>query len=188
MTTEPDSAEKTNSQTTQQAGGAADLQDAGAKAKEVMRRLGPVGVLAMIAAALPAIGGFTLLGFLPRVSEWLQGQDGWGITIYIGGFTLLAGLALLPTYAQAVLAGYTFGLVRGTSAALTGILGASLVGYLIARRASLDFSKSSNLWFFIGGIIVTIIVAGIIGLWANRVLAKVTNQEATAAADGDDAA
>jgi len=229
------------------------------KVKEVLRRLGPVGPLALIAASLPAIGGFVLLGTLKWSASWLQSQGPTGIAVYVVGFAVLAGLALLPTYAQAVLAGYAFGLAAGASAALCGIFGAASIGYLIARRASgdrvvrlieeqpkwhavydslvrcgfgkallivtllrvppnspfaitnlvmaacrvrpltyligtvagiaprtiiavaigaaaaeLDFSKRSQTWFFVGGIVVTLIVVGIIGLMANQAIAKVT--------------
>lgn len=227
-----------------------------------MRRLGPVGPLAVIAASLPAIGGFVLLGTLTWLAPWLRSHGELGIVLYVLGFAVLAGLALLPTYAQAVLAGWAFGRAAGTAAALCGICGAASIGYLIARRASgdrvvrlieeqpkwqavydaligsgpgkallivtllrvppnspfaitnlvmaacrvrpltylvgtllgiaprtavavfigaaasgLDFSQPKQTWFFVGGIVVTLIVVGIIGLMANRAVAKVTGQD-----------
>ena len=234
-----------------------------AKVKEVLRRLGPVGILALIAASLPAIGGFILLGTLTWSAPWLQNHGTAGIAVYIVGFAVLAGLALLPTYAQAVLAGFAFGLPLGSTAALCGIAGAATIGYLVARRASgdrvvqlieeqpkwhavydslvrcgpgkallivtllrvppnspfaitnlvmaacrvrpltyivgtvvgiaprtilavaigdvaddLDFSKRSNTAFFVGGIVVTLIVVGIIGIMANQAIVKVTGANA----------
>ena len=106
--------------------------------KALFSRLGPVGPLAIIAATLPATGGFLLLGSLKWSAPWLQSQGGAGVAMYIIGFAVLAGLAMLPTYAQSVLAGWAFGLLAGTSAALCGILGAAAIGYLIARRAAGD--------------------------------------------------
>lgn len=109
-----------------------------AKAKEIWGRLGPAGYLAVIAASLPGIGGFVLLGLLTRLAPWLRDQAEFGIGLYVLGFAVAAGLALLPTYAQAVLAGWAFGLTRGSAAAIAGFMGASIIGYVIARRASQD--------------------------------------------------
>ncbi len=108
------------------------------KAKVYLRRLGPVGILAVIAASLPAIGGFALLGSMTWTGPWLKNQGDWGVLIYIGAFSLLAGLAVLPTYAQAVVGGFAFGLKVGGLAAICGFAGASMIGYLIAWRASGD--------------------------------------------------
>jgi uncharacterized membrane protein YdjX (TVP38/TMEM64 family) len=102
------------------------------------RRLGPVGVLAVIASTLPAIGGFLLLYKLNAVGTWLQSHEQSGVAIYVIGFALCAGLAILPTYAQAALGGWAFGLAIGGPAALAGITGAALIGYVIARGASGD--------------------------------------------------
>lgn len=106
--------------------------------KEIFRRLGPVGPLALIAASLPAIGGFALLGMMGWLAPWLRGHEGAGIGLYVAGFAILAGLAVLPTYAQSVMGGFAFGAVVGSLAALAGIFGAAMIGYVIARRASGD--------------------------------------------------
>jgi uncharacterized membrane protein YdjX (TVP38/TMEM64 family) len=108
------------------------------KIREFLGRIGPAGPLAVIAGTLPALGGFLLLGLLGVVGPWLAGHDGVGVAVYIAGFSVAAGLALLPTYAQAVLGGWSFGLAGGTAAALAGFGGAALIGYAIARRASGD--------------------------------------------------
>ncbi len=105
-------------------------------AKRVFRRLGPMGPLALVAASLPAIGGFVLLGTMGWTGAWLRVHGAAGVGVFIAGFAVLAGLALLPTYAQSVLAGWAFGFATGSFAAMAGITGASLIGYLIARRAA----------------------------------------------------
>ena len=102
----------------------------------ILRRLGPTGPLAIIASTLPAIGGFLLLGTLNLAGPWLRSHDEVGVAIYIAGFAILAGLALLPTYAQAILGGWAFGFAIGFPAALLGFGGAALLGYIIARQAS----------------------------------------------------
>ncbi len=118
--------------------------------RALWRRIGPAGPLALIASTLPAVGGFLLLSQLERFGPWLAGHDGMGVTFYVVGFAVLAGLALLPTYAQAVLGGWAFGSVLGFAAAMAGFGGAALVGFGVARRASgdrvVDVIESNAKW------------------------------------------
>ncbi len=105
---------------------------------EVFRRLGPAGYLAIAWAAVPALGGFLLLANIGSISEWLQANQGLGLVLYVTIFLMSAGFGLLPTYAQALLGGWAFGLVLGFPAALAGITGAAIVGYITSRLASND--------------------------------------------------
>ncbi len=109
-----------------------------APAKPDWSRLKPVGVLAAVATVLPPLGGFALLGTMAWVGPWLGERPAVGVPLFVTGFIVLAGLALLPTYAQAVLAGFAFGIPLGVPAALTGFTGAAALGYLVARRAAGD--------------------------------------------------
>lgn len=104
----------------------------------IFRRLGPAGPLAVIATSLPAVGGWLLLGSTVWVAPWLKAQGLAGILIYIGAFAVLSGLAVLPTYAQAVVGGWAFGPVVGAFAAVSGFTGGSVIGYVVARRAAGD--------------------------------------------------
>ena len=106
------------------------------KVLALLRHLGPAGILAVISATLPAIGGVVLLGSLSWTGNWLRSQGEQGVIIYVVGYSLLAGLALLPTYAQSITGGFCFGRPTGSAAALGGILGAATLAYVIARRAS----------------------------------------------------
>lgn len=103
-----------------------------------VRRLGPVGVLALIAATLPAIGGFAVVGTMGKTAPWLEAHTPESFAVYIAVVAVMAGLALLPTYAQSIVAGAAFGVVRGTGAALAAIVGGAVIGFAIARRASGD--------------------------------------------------
>ncbi len=102
------------------------------------QRLAPVGILGGIALFLPPLGGFALLASMPWLGPWLESHQVPGLLLYITGFIVFAGLALLPTYSQAILAGFAFGIPLGTPAALLGFTGAATVGYFIARRAAGD--------------------------------------------------
>lgn len=104
----------------------------------ILRRLGPAGYLAIAWAAVPALGGFLLLANIGSISEWLVGHREIGLGLYIAIFVFSAGFGLLPTYAQALLGGWAFGLAVGLPAALAGFVGAAMVGYVVARMASED--------------------------------------------------
>jgi uncharacterized membrane protein YdjX (TVP38/TMEM64 family) len=95
-------------------------------------------VLGLVWAVVPAVCGSLLLVYANRVGEWLRSHEGNGPAIYALGFILLSGLGILPTYASAILGGWAFGLAIGLPAALVGFLGGSVVGFVIARRASGD--------------------------------------------------
>jgi uncharacterized membrane protein YdjX (TVP38/TMEM64 family) len=112
-------------------------------AGELVQRLGLAGVLGAAWSVLPAISGILLLTYLARVSKWLLDQGkAEAVCIYTGAFMLSAGLGLMPTYAQAALAGWCFGLALGFPAALAGFLGAAAVGYFVARTVARDRVES----------------------------------------------
>jgi uncharacterized membrane protein YdjX (TVP38/TMEM64 family) len=102
----------------------------------IFKRLGPAGFLAIAWAALPAIGGIVLLTFIGDISAWLQQHQGWGVVLYVVIFIFSAGFGALPTYSQSLLGGWAFGLTTGFLAAWAGFIGASMVGYVVARTVS----------------------------------------------------
>lgn len=99
---------------------------------------GRAGPAAVVAALMPALGGFVLLGSIPVLAPKLRDLGTAGVMIYMAAFALTSGLAILPTFAQAALGGYAFGMALGLPGALVGFLGGSLVGYLVARRVTGD--------------------------------------------------
>jgi uncharacterized membrane protein YdjX (TVP38/TMEM64 family) len=103
-----------------------------------LRKLGPLGPLAILSVSIPPISGLLLLGTINRVGPWLRDAQELGVLLYFVAFTLLGGLALLPTYAQSMLGGWAFGVAIGFPVALGGFVGAALVGYALARRISGD--------------------------------------------------
>ncbi len=106
--------------------------------KETWRRLGGAGVLGLLWLILPMTGGFLLLHQLGPVSDWLLRDRSTGLAVYIGIFIISAGFGLLPTYAQAILGGWVFGMSHGFLGALAGFAGASLIGYALAKTVSKD--------------------------------------------------
>jgi uncharacterized membrane protein YdjX (TVP38/TMEM64 family) len=105
-------------------------------ARNLFRRLGAAGPLAIISGTLPPLGGFILIGSIGKVAPFLRAHPATGLVIYIAGFSLLAALALLPTYACSILGGWTFGFAVGFPASMTAFCGAALVAYLINSRAA----------------------------------------------------
>jgi uncharacterized membrane protein YdjX (TVP38/TMEM64 family) len=84
----------------------------------------------------PMLGGIALLYFIRPASDWLVSHGSAGLVVYALVFTATAGVGILPTYAQAFVGGWAFGLVPGTLAALAGFVGASLVGRVIAKTVA----------------------------------------------------
>ncbi|HZW11247.1 MAG TPA: VTT domain-containing protein [Phycisphaerales bacterium] len=105
---------------------------------QVFRRLGPAGYLAVAWTAMPALGGILLLANIGTIADWLRGHQQLGLAMYVGIFILSAGFGMLPTYSQSLLAGWAFGLALGFPAALSGFVGAAMLGYIVARTASED--------------------------------------------------
>lgn len=97
-----------------------------------------MAVLGIVAAFMPAIGGFLILAYADTLGTWLKSHGVSGVLIYAAAFAVLSGLALLPTYAQAFLGGWAFAFSWAFPAAMAGFLGGSLIGYEVARGASGD--------------------------------------------------
>ena len=102
----------------------------------IAKRLGPASVLAVAWLAMPALLGFLLLANMEPVADWFSPKPIWQqVLMYVGVFVVSAGFGLLPTYAQALFGGYLLrDMLLGVPAALAGFGGASVIGYIIARR------------------------------------------------------
>ena len=102
----------------------------------VLARLGRLGPAAAATAFLPPIGALVLLGTMNQSAPWLQSHGTLGVVLFVTAFSLLGGLALLPTYAPSVLGGWAFGVPVGLLATLAGFLGAAALGFAISRHLS----------------------------------------------------
>lgn len=107
------------------------MTPAAAQVQSPARRLAP---LAVVSLALPPLGAALLIGYLSRIGPWLQELGGRGVALYVAGFALFGGFALLPTYAPAILGGWAFGDRVGIPAALAGFVLASGINYAWAQR------------------------------------------------------
>lgn len=90
--------------------------------------------MAVTAVALPAIGLALAIGWLDSASLWLRdaGLTGWALVVLVGGAA--CGLALLPTHALSLVAGYALGPIGGLSAAMAAIAGGAWIGHRVGGR------------------------------------------------------
>jgi uncharacterized membrane protein YdjX (TVP38/TMEM64 family) len=109
-----------------------------AQRKPTYKDLGVVGVMAVWCAAMPPLLSIPLFLYMKAISAWLRSHQDLGWWIFVLAFMVLAGLAMLPTYAQSALAGYAFGVTWGIPAALLGFAGGAAIGYAIARSLAKD--------------------------------------------------
>jgi uncharacterized membrane protein YdjX (TVP38/TMEM64 family) len=105
-----------------------------------MKQLSGVGVLGIITLIAPVIGSLLLFWAFgaTEIGPWLKSHGVLAVAIFSLVFMVLTGSALMPTYAMSAVAGFAFGVPLGGAAALAGLVGGALVGYLIAQRASGD--------------------------------------------------
>jgi uncharacterized membrane protein YdjX (TVP38/TMEM64 family) len=102
----------------------------------LLRQFGPAGPIALIATVLPLIGALAIAALAQPIAPWLKSHGVISLAIFILAFALLCGVALVPTYANSILAGWVFGFIIGLPAALLGLLGAAVITYAISRRLS----------------------------------------------------
>ena len=89
------------------------------------------------AAVLPLVGVAALARFGPALATWVDGAPAWAVAgSVIGVGSVLCGLALMPTHAVSLAAGYALGPVLGTLAALASATLGSLVGYAAGRAVA----------------------------------------------------
>lgn len=105
------------------------------------RSLRGLGVLAACWTLLPALAGFLLLAKLGDASDLLRSlETDFGsiaaIAIFASFFAVTSGLGVLPTYAQAILAGWAFGATAGSFGAVLGITAGAMLGFGLARLVS----------------------------------------------------
>lgn len=106
--------------------------------KELWRGLGPLGPIALATSILPLIGLVTLIYHRVAIAEWLRDCGPNGRVIFVAAFALAAGLGLSPTHIPALMAGWVFRFPLGGLAAMCGVAGAALLGYVIGRLAAGD--------------------------------------------------
>lgn len=101
-------------------------------------RLVGTAALALAWFTLPLGFSILLFAWLGEVSDWLRAHGAAGIAIAAGGFAVAAGTGCLPTYAQAVLMGWVFGMAVGLPVSVLGYLGGAVIGWGLSRAVAGD--------------------------------------------------
>jgi uncharacterized membrane protein YdjX (TVP38/TMEM64 family) len=96
----------------------------------------PVLLLGAVAVMLPVLGAAGLLEPMRTAAGLLREQGLSGALAFALVAAGLCGVAVLPTHAVSLLAGYVLGLALGVPAAVVGVLGGTLLGYELACRLS----------------------------------------------------
>jgi uncharacterized membrane protein YdjX (TVP38/TMEM64 family) len=102
-----------------------------------LRKLGPVGLLALLWAILPALLGLYMVARLGTVAAFLSQADAgpawFGWTAFI---SLAIGLGFLPVYANTFLCGWVFGWWLGCASAMLSYFAAAIIGFCLARSVA----------------------------------------------------
>jgi uncharacterized membrane protein YdjX (TVP38/TMEM64 family) len=128
--------------------------------RQLFKKLGPTGILAIICSTLPPLGSIFLFAYIRMISEWLRSHEQLGPVVYFFGVVLLCGLAVMPTYSVSALSGFAFGPWVGGPAAAISFSAAAMFAYVIGRsvtgQRAVDIINSQPKWkavhdAFLGG-------------------------------------
>lgn len=110
---------------------------------QTFRGLGILTPMVLYSVVGPALGALILIA---RSEDWYPVLESMNlytqITVYISLSIFLAGISLIPTHASSLVAGMLFGAIIGPLIAVVGIVGASLLSFvlvkLVIRKQILD--------------------------------------------------
>lgn len=100
----------------------------------LLRRLGPVAVLAALWLIIPAITALWMVASIGRLSDFLYSLPWHGVHIWTPLIGVAVGLGLLAIYANTILCGWVFGWGGGFLSAMVSYLMGLCLGFLITRR------------------------------------------------------
>ena len=97
------------------------------------RDLGSAGPLALVVTFLPTLGGLVVAGVVATLAPWLRQHFLLGWFLHCVVFSIVGGFALVPTYVNTVLGGWTFGFIPGFFVVLISLTAAALMTFVLAR-------------------------------------------------------
>jgi uncharacterized membrane protein YdjX (TVP38/TMEM64 family) len=115
---------------------AAEREEDGPAPVPARGRLIASGVLGALWISLPPLAGFYILYDLANIAEFLRQDPAHGFWAFVAVFAVSAGLGLLPTYSQAFLGGWVFGMKMGLVGSILGFTGGAAIGYLFSRMVA----------------------------------------------------
>jgi uncharacterized membrane protein YdjX (TVP38/TMEM64 family) len=93
-------------------------------------------ILGVAWVTFPPLAGIYIIYDLAGIATFLQSDIEHGFWAFVAVFALSAGLGLLPTYAQAFLGGWVFGMQWGLIGSILGFSGGAAIGYLFSRMVT----------------------------------------------------
>jgi uncharacterized membrane protein YdjX (TVP38/TMEM64 family) len=115
------------------------------KIKNIIKDFGKFGSVAGLTMVMPIFGSAILLATAYQFAPWLQANKETGFVVFISLMTVFSGLALMAINVLGIISGFAFHFELGLLAQFIGILGASTLMFVIAKRFA-----SQNLLFTIG--------------------------------------
>jgi uncharacterized membrane protein YdjX (TVP38/TMEM64 family) len=109
--------------------------------KELLRRLSATIWAAAFTVTVPLLGFVLLVRYNGPIIEFWRNLGDAAPAVYAVIFGAVVGAALLPTWVQAVLAGFLFGGELGACAAMTAIVIGAAIGYALAAAISGDRAR-----------------------------------------------
>jgi len=106
--------------------------------KQDRRKMIKLGLLIVLAAALPLLGLGTLWSVGQDWVEWIRDRKFWLLPVFLITAGIGIGLALSPSHLTSLISGYLYGLVLGAVVALAVILLGAATGAVLSRRWSGD--------------------------------------------------
>jgi uncharacterized membrane protein YdjX (TVP38/TMEM64 family) len=103
-----------------------------------IREIGPAGPMALVATCLPAIGGIIMFSVAAEVVPWLHHHPALGWIVFVVAFAVFGGFALVPTWANSIIGGWTYKFALGFPSVMLGLTGAAMIGYALAHRIAGD--------------------------------------------------
>lgn len=102
-----------------------------------LRKLGPVGLLGILWAAIPSLLGLYMVARLGTIAEFLvRHHDAGGAAGWTALMALCIGLGLLPVYSNTLLCGWVYGWLLGGGLAMTSYFLAAIIGFYLAHGVS----------------------------------------------------
>ncbi len=92
-------------------------------------------LLMVVAALLPGLGVLGLYEPLREAAAGMRAGGAWWWPAFVIVAAAACGLALLPTHAVSLAAGFVFGPVLGSAAALAAVVGGTAIGWRVSRLA-----------------------------------------------------
>lgn len=92
--------------------------------------------MALVSTFLPILGFSIMVIFLKPLGQWLRENWELGILVFLAGTLFFCGLALLPTNVIGIVSGWAFSFELGLLVLMAGVVGASIISFLINSRMS----------------------------------------------------